>query len=143
VKNMILVNADGLVLGRVASFCAKRAMKGEDIVVVNAEKAIVTGSKRDLLQRFHQRFGLSVKGNPRKGPKASRMPDLILRSSVKGMLPTKRRSGREALGRVKVFIGVPREFEGKRFEELHEAKGRGVKNFMLLGELSGLLGAKW
>ncbi len=39
-----VVDASGLILGRAASVIAKRLLNGESIVVVNAEKAVVTGS---------------------------------------------------------------------------------------------------
>ena len=39
-----VVDADGAVLGRLASVLAKRLLMGEDIIVVNAEKAVISGS---------------------------------------------------------------------------------------------------
>ncbi len=140
---MLLINAEELVMGRLASYCAKKALQGDEIVIVNAEKAMIIGGKKDLLQRFQQRFDLSVKGNPRKGPKASRMPDKILRNAVKGMLPVRRKKGMDAIKRVRVFIGLPEKFNEKEFVQLEGFKGDKSKNFMFLGELSKLLGAKW
>ena len=140
---MIFVNADGLALGRVASYSAKKALQGEEIVIVNAEKAVITGSKKALLERFHKRAGLSAKGNPRKGPKAVRMPDRILRAAVTGMLPVKRRSGRDALKRVIVFITLPEKFKEKEFVDLEEFRVDERKSYVLVGDISKLMGAKW
>ena len=139
---MILINAEGLIMGRIASFAAKNAMKGEQVVIVNAEESVITGNKKFLLQRFKKRFDLAVKGNPRKGPKASRMPDKMLRRAVRGMLPTRRKTGKEAFKMVKVFIGLPEKYQGKEFVELNVHVDKN-KKFVKLGEISQLLGAKW
>jgi len=140
---MVLVNAEGKVLGRLSTFCAKKALEGEQVTVVNAEKAIMTGSKKDRLARFKRRMDLAAKGNPNKGPKASRMPDRMLRHAINGMLPHKKKAGREAIKRVIVFIGMPEKFNGKEFAEIKEDKESSRINFITLGEISRLLGAKW
>ncbi|MCG2895416.1 MAG: uL13 family ribosomal protein, partial [Vulcanisaeta sp.] len=49
--------------------------------------------------------------NPEKaGPKIPRKPDRILRRVIRGMLPRKSGRGREALRRVRVFMGVPPQY---------------------------------
>ena len=140
---MIVVNAEKLVLGRLASFVAKKALQGEEVVVVNAEKAAITGTMDAAIERMARRIGLHAKGNPRKGPKFSRMPDRALRRSIRGMLPTERSTGREAFRRTRVFISVPDEFKEKKFEELPNAKVDTSKRYVLLGDVCRLLGAKW
>jgi len=137
---MILVNAEGKVLGRIATFAAKKALQGEAIVILNAEKAIITGSKKDAIRKYKAKLDIRGKGNPEKGPKYSRMPDRVLRRAVRGMLPWKSSRGREAYGKVHAYIGVPEEFEGKAFAEMPESK---AKRFVELGEVCRLLGAKW
>lgn len=139
---MILLDADGKRLGRLASFAAKKALAGEDVRILNAEKAIITGSKQFAMQKLKTRLGLRGKGNPEKGPKFSRMPDRVLRRSVRGMLPWKARRGKEAFGRVHVFIGFPAEFEGKEFAKFGKEEAE-PKRFVQLGEICRLLGAKW
>ena len=137
------IDAENLILGRVASFAAKKALLGENVTIVNAEKAVITGNKDSILGKMAKKLKLGPKGNPERGPKFSRMPDRILRNSVKGMLPTERKTGRDAFRRVKVFISVPKEMENSKFESVSGAKNVKMKNFMYLGELSRLLGAKW
>ncbi|MBM4247916.1 MAG: 50S ribosomal protein L13 [Euryarchaeota archaeon] len=136
---MTFIDADGAVLGRLASEVAKRILKGEEITVVNAEKALVTGSREDVLDHYkEQRFI----GSTRKGPYFPRMPDRILRRTVRGMLPFRQHRGRSAYKRLRVFIGVPREL-GK--VQAEKAGARLLRNprFMELGEVSRLLGAKF
>lgn len=140
---MILLNAEGMILGRLASFAAKNALRNEQVVIVNAEKAFITGGKEDAMKKLKKRRDLQYKGNPRKGPKYSRMPDRVLRMAVRGMLPFKSSRGREAYRRVKVFISVPREFEGKEFSEAKGAAGRSGQKHVELGTVCSLLGAKW
>jgi len=140
---MILINAEGKVLGRMASFAAKKALTGENVVILNAEKAIMTGSKEDAFRKLKTKFGMRGKGNPEKGPKFSKMPDRILRRSVRGMLPWKSIRGKEAYARVRAYTGIPEEFTGKKFVELPKGVEKEVKRFVELGEICKLFGAKW
>ena len=140
---MILVNAENRVMGRLASFVAKKALEGEKVTILNAEKVIITGSRESAMHKLQTRLGLHGKGNPEKGPHSSRMPDRVLRRVVRGMLPWRRRRGKEAYRRVHVYIGLPSEFSDKEFANLPESKGRELKKFVELGEVCRLLGAKW
>ncbi len=137
---MILINAENQVIGRLATFVAKKALQGEEVTIVNAEKAIITGSKKDAVRKYRSKMDIRGKGNPEKGPKFSRMPDRVLRRSIRGMLPWKSSRGRDAYRKVHAYIGIPEEFEGKAFAELPE---RQVKKFVELGIVCKLLGAKW
>ena len=137
---MILINAENRVIGRLATFVAKKALQGEEITIVNAEKAIITGSKKDAVRKYRSKMDIRGKGNPEKGPKFSRMPDRVLRRSIRGMLPWKSIRGRDAYRKVHAYIGIPEEFEGKAFTETPE---RQVKKFVELGIVCKLLGAKW
>jgi len=140
---MMLVNAENMVLGRLASFAAKKALQGEKIVIVNAEKAIITGTKEYAMHRLKTKLDLQCKGNPRKSPKYSRMPDRVLRRAIRGMLPWKTRRGKEAFRNVKVFISLPQEFAGKPFTAAEHAKSGDVKKVVQLGIVCKLLGARW
>lgn len=140
---MILINAEKNVMGRIASFAAKKALEGENVTIVNAEKAVITGSKEDAMKKMKTRLNIRGKGNPEKGPKFSRMPDRVLRRSVRGMLPWRSSRGKEAFKRVHAYIGLPSEFEGKKFTGMPESKGREARRFVLLGEICRLSGAKW
>ena len=140
---MILLNAENMILGRLASFAAKQVLQGEQVTIVNAEKAIITGSKEDAMKKLKVKLDLQYKGNPRIGPKFSRMPDRVLRRAVRGMLPFKKKTGRDAFRNVKVHILTPAEFEGKEFTDVPTAKVHGVQKHVELGTVCKLLGAKW
>ncbi len=138
---MILINGENVIMGRLASFVAKKAIEGEQVTIVNAEKALITGTRDAAMQKLKVRLKIGGKGNPEEGPKFGRMPDRVLRMSVRGMLPWKSSRGKEAYRRVHVYIGIPEEFEGKKFEEI-PSKGESRKSIEL-GTICKLLGAKW
>jgi len=136
---MTFIDAEDAVLGRLASELARRILKGEQITVVNAEKALVTGSRENLM--FHYKEQRFI-GSTRKGPFFPRMPDRILRRTVRGMLPFNQYRGRAAYKRLKVFIGVPRELGNVATEKAGVRRMHGPR-YMSLGEISRLLGAKF
>ena len=109
-------NAEDKVLGRLASTVAKQLMSarraGEDtrVIIVNAEKAIVTGKRTSVLSDYRSKYELN---HARKGPFFPRMPDQILKRTVRGMLPyQKNSSGRGALKALRVEIGTPSDLSG-------------------------------
>jgi len=137
---MIIIDATDTVLGRMASFAAKKALAGEEVVIVNAEKAIITGNKEDIFKRYKTRRDV---GDRYHGPFFPRMPDRIVRRAIRGMLPYKSGKGREAYKRIKVFIGVPKEYKDKEMVNLEWKKDklRDMK-YVYIHELSRHLGAK-
>ncbi len=106
---MIVVDATGLVLGRLASVTAKSLLAGEEVKIVNAEKAIITGAKEQIFGDYGQ---TRARGAKERGPYFPRRPDMILKRTVRGMLPHKMRRGRDAMSRLRVYVGIPREFQG-------------------------------
>lgn len=136
---MLRIDASGLILGRMSTHVAKALLLGEEVVIVNAEQAIITGSPTSILDDYRQR---RARGKIRKGPYYPRTPDRILKRTVRGMLPHQTPKTREALKRLKVYIGVPKELKGERFETLEKAKIEGVAEYLTIAELSKELGAK-
>jgi large subunit ribosomal protein L13 len=136
----LIVDATGLVLGRLASVAATTLLKGEDVHIVNAEKAIITGKRESIYADYsHARD----RGSRENGPFFPRRPDMIIRRTVRGMLPYKLKRGRDAMSMLRVYIGVPRELSGMQFEQPEGAKMRqkSTINFVELGEVSKRLGA--
>ena len=109
-------NAEDKILGRLASIVAKKLISakkaGEDtrVIIVNAEKAIVSGKRTSVLSDYRKKYELN---HARKGPFFPRMPDQILKRTVRGMLPyQKNSSGRAALKALRVEIGTPTDLSG-------------------------------
>lgn len=124
---MTVIDADGWILGRLASMVAKRLLRSEEIIIVNAEKAVITGSKEDLIGKYMER---RERGSKEKGPFYPKRADKILKRAIRGMLPYKKNRGRDALSRLKVYIGIPAELENKEME-----KSTVVKRGSKLGEI--------
>ena len=139
---MIVVDATGLVLGRLASVAAKSLLAGEEVKIVNAEKALITGGRDYIFEDYgHTR----ARGHKERGPYFPRRPEMILKRTVRGMLPYKMRRGRDAFSRLRIYVGIPREFKGMQFEQPEGAKMRTASNnkYVELGALSKRLGANF
>ncbi len=106
----IIVNGEGHILGRLSSIIAKKLLEGNEVVVVNVEKVIVSGEKRMVVDSYKKILGVKVHLSHKWRPKRPRSPIRLFKASVKGMLPKNNKKGREALSRLKVYIGVPDEF---------------------------------
>jgi large subunit ribosomal protein L13 len=132
-----IIDANGAVLGRLSTNAAKRLLNGEEVAVINAEKAIIVGRKSLIKSIYTQKREV---GTYRKGPFFPRMPDKIVKRTIRGMIPYQTSHGRTAYKRLKCYNGVPKEFEGKQFEIVEEAKKK-PSDFMTIEELSKYLGA--
>ena len=119
-----LVDADGVVLGRLASEVAKRLRgkhkpnfaphldTGDHVIVVNASKVVLTGNKLTQKQMYrHSGYPGGLRAMPYSKLMATR-PDLAIEKAVKGMLPSNR-LGRAMLKKLKVYAGP---------EHTHEAQ---------------------
>ncbi len=137
--NMKIIDATNLKLGRLASHVAKEALGGEQVVVINAEKAIITGRKKDILANYMQKRKV---GSRYKGPFFPRVPNLIVRRTIRGMLPYKKETGRNAFKRIRVYIGVPKEVSGKEFATYEDAKLGMIekRSYITVEEVAKLLG---
>ncbi len=110
---MKIIDGKNAVMGRLASYVAKEALKGEEIVIVNCENIIITGSKKDIRKNFEDKR--SRVGSGQKGPKHSRNPEKLVKRAIRGMLPNHRKGrGKEALKRITCHAGIPKEFEDKK-----------------------------
>jgi large subunit ribosomal protein L13 len=136
----VVVDATGLVLGRAASLIAKRLLNGESIVVVNAERSVVTGGHASVVHHYVE---ARARGSKRTGPHFPRYPDRIFRRTVRGMLPHLKSRGKTAYARLSVHIGVPPELTGTATQTLEGAKARpALRAPMTLAEITRLLGAR-
>lgn len=133
-----VVDAKGLVLGRMASNIAKMLLEGEEIIIVNAEDAVISGKRRSILRKAHEFMQV---GHFRKGPIHHRRPDTIVKKVVRGMLPRKKPRGTAALKRLRVYIGVPKELEANDTETIFGAKAENLKGpYIKISELAQNIG---
>ncbi len=155
----LVVDAEGKILGRMASYVAKELLKGKRVAIVNAEKAVITGNPQTILNKYLTRRSIQSTIHPRKSPVQPRTPDRIVWRTVRGMLPMKKAKGREALRRLRVFIGVPEELadvekdaglkEDERtyvkytVESLKPKKSKGYVTVLWLAKQLGWKGVKY
>ena len=137
----MIIDATDTILGRMAAVVAKKALSGEEVMIINAEKAIVTGSRKVVLARF--KFKRDV-GDQIKGPFYPRMPDRLVRRVVRGMLPIRTSRGLDAYKKVKAFIGMPAELKGD-VVKLKDIRANSLKDpkYISVEEISKWLGATW
>jgi large subunit ribosomal protein L13 len=130
---MIVIDGKNAILGRLGSYAAKQALKGEEIRIVNCEEIIITGSKKSIAKEFWETKGRVGRGQ--KGPKISRDIEKMVKRAIRGMLPDHRWGrGKEALERIKVYKGLPKEFENVK--KISAGKEKGDK-FVRIKEILG------
>lgn len=150
-----LINAEGIVLGRMASYAAKRALLGEKVIILNAEKALLSKSKAYLIKEAMYKLNIQSYGNPRRGPFLMRRPDNFVRRVIRGMLPYSKNRygarGREAFKRIFVFQGIPDEKYIKKItnediiikdENFTNLPKKSLLKYSTVGEFCKMLGAK-
>jgi large subunit ribosomal protein L13 len=108
------------------------------VIILNAEKAIISGKKKSKVAEAKEFLEV---GSPKRGPFHYRRPDRILRKTVKGMLPHRQPKGKSAYKRLRVFLGIPKEFEEIQMITLKEAKASKLRGpYLTLGELAKEIG---
>jgi len=137
-----VINGKNLLLGRMASLVAQRALRGETIAIVNVEQVVISGSRARVLGIYDLKRS---RGSREGGPFFPRRPDHIMKRTIRGMLPYKRSRGAEALKRVRCYVGIPVEFANREMESVEEAHLDRLNNaqYVTLGAVSTFLGAKY
>jgi len=139
-ERVAIIDASDLVLGRMASLVAKRSLNGEKVIIVNAEKAVISGKRLSIIKESHDFLQI---GHPRKGPFHPRIPDDIVKRTIRGMLPWKKPKGRQAYKRIQVFIGIPEEFKEKEKETFPEADASNLRcPYIRVSQLAESIGWK-
>ncbi len=136
----MIIDAKNMIIGRIATVAAKKALLGEKIDIINCENAVITGKKKFLLDNFKRKKEMGTF----KGPFLPRMPDRFLRRTIRGMLPYKQEKGIKAYKRITCYHGVPKEFEGK---EITKIKGADISkldnlNYLTVKEICKKLGMR-
>ena len=113
-------------------------LNGEEVIILNAEKAVFSGKKKSKVLEAHKFLEV---GAPMRGPFHYRRPDRFLRKIVRGMVPFRLPKGKSAYKRLKVFMGVPIEFKDQTMITFDEAQSINLKGpHFTLGELAKEIG---
>lgn len=134
-KKEIIIDAENSAVGRIASFAAKKALQDNAVIIINSEKAVITGKKKSILKKYIEK--IQIGGSSQKGPYTPRKPVGILRRAVRGMLPHKITRGREAFKKVRCYEDIPKEYENAEKIKIPQ---RILKDFITLKDLSKYLG---
>jgi len=106
----IIINAENTQMGRIGSYAAKQALLGNEIIVLNSEKAVISGNKVPSLTKYRTRRQMG--GSSLKGPKISKDTEKILKRCIRGMLPDHRTGrGKQAWKKIKCYNGIPAEYK--------------------------------
>lgn len=137
----MIIDANNLILGRLATIAAKKSLLGEKVDIVNCENAVVVGKKESVLANYKQK---ADRGIPAKGPFIPKTPDRFVRRTVRGMLPYKKEKGKIAFKNVKCYIGIPNDFKDKEYSVIKEASVERNKNlrYVTVKEICKYLGGK-
>ncbi len=141
----LVIDAEGAVLGRLASYVAKLSLLGYRVHVVNVEKALVSGDRNMVINSYKLLLNVKTHKNPyRHSIKRPRNPILLFKKAVKNMLPKDNWRGIEALKRIKAYIGIPEEFKEKDIIRIVDVYVKSLKRkrYQTIGEIAKALGWK-
>jgi len=136
----IVIDGRGHLLGRLASKVAKEILNGQRVVVVRCELLLRSGSLFRNKLKFHEFLNKGMNTNPRRGQFHFRTPSRMFWRTVRGMLPHKSPRGAAALGRLKVFEGIPYPYDQNRRMVVPDAlkvlRMKSHRKFCVIGELA-------
>lgn len=136
---VVVINAEKHILGRLSTNVAKRILNGEDVIIVNAEKAIITGNRDMIFDNYTAKY---KRGKQINGPFFPKRADLILKRTIRGMIPFKSSHGREVYRHLKVFVGVPKDLVSAQMETVETATNLWTDKYVTVGEVAEHLGSR-
>ncbi len=135
----MIINAENTILGRLASYAAKQALLGERVEIINCEKAVLTGTRENVFKKYKNRQSPTDVVHK---PIVPKMPDMLVRRTVRGMLPWKKDRGREAYKKIICHIGIPENLKDKEMINLDSANISKLKTlkYVYVKDVSRYLG---
>ncbi len=121
----MIIDASNLILGRLGSYVANKALLGKKIDIVNCESCVITGKRDKILGDYRNKL---KRGIPSKGPFTHRMPHRFVKRAIRGMLPYKKERGRIAFKNIKCYVGIPKNLKNQKFEIIKNANIEKVPN---------------
>jgi large subunit ribosomal protein L13 len=127
-KKWVLIDASGLVVGRLATLVAMRLRGkhlptytphvdcGDNVIIINAAKVVLTGRKRDnKVYHNHTGFIGGIKERTAKSILEGRFPERVIEKAVERMIP-RGPLGRVQLGNLRVYAGAEHPHEAQQPE---------------------------
>ena len=139
---MIVIDASNLLLGRLSSIAAKQLLLGKSVTIVHSEKAVISGSRKSILEEAKSRLKTRTLGAQSKAPKHPRRPEGIIRRAIRGMLPIDKSKGRMAYKRLRVYVDIPENLTAKGAMTLPKATASKGTISLSLNEVAKTIGWK-
>ena len=129
-KKWIMIDATGLVVGRLASVVAMRLRgkhkptftphvdDGDNVIIVNAEKIVLTGRKREnKVYRHHTGYIGGIKERTARSILEGKFPQRIVEKAIERMIP-RGPLGRVQMGNLRVYPGAEHPHEAQQPEKV-------------------------
>jgi len=123
----IVIDGRNALLGRLASFAAKQSLLGKEISIVNCNEVVVSGKPKSIIGEYKEMRDKG--GSSLKGPFFPRLPERIVKRTIRGMLSHRQGRGRDALKRIKCYNETPVEFEKSKM--VKSGKEKNIKKIKL------------
>jgi large subunit ribosomal protein L13 len=137
----LYVDATGQIAGRLCSIVARELLSGKRVIVLNAEKAVLSGRRATVFRLWKEKLEITSRVNPIYGPIHPRRPDNIIRRMVRGMVPKTKSKGDLAMHRLRVYMGVPEKYTGVKASRFDDAAPlRPISLYTTIAELSKNIG---
>jgi large subunit ribosomal protein L13 len=133
VKKWILIDAEGLVVGRLASLVAKRLRgkhlpsftphvdDGDNVIIINADKVVLTGRKRqDKKYYWHTGWIGGIKERTARSILEGKFPERVVEKAVERMMPDGPLA-RKQLKNLRVYAGATHPHEAQQPQTLDVA----------------------
>lgn len=139
-KKWIVIDAEGVVVGRLATFIANRLRGkhlptytphvdlGDNVIVINADKVVFTGKKlTDKIYYRHTGHPGGIKQTTPQKVLDGRFPERVLEKAVERMMPKESPLARQQMTHLRIFAGPNHTHEAQQPEVIDFA-GRSAKN---------------
>ena len=127
-ESTIVINGDKHLAGRLCSVVAKMLLNGNRVVLVNAEKILISGSRANILKENELRLEITSRVHPKHGPFHPRRPDTYI-------------EGNAAKKLLRVYISVPEKYQKAEQKTIETALApRSLSYYTTIGELCSSMG---
>lgn len=136
-----IVDGTNHIAGRLASNVAKLLLEGKRVSIVNCDKIMISGTRKNIINEYKKFLEISSIIHPEHGPYHPRRPDTIITKMIRGMLPRKKSSGISAHKRLRTYIGSPNQFKSSKKIQFEKAKiTRQASDYTTMAELGRTIG---
>lgn len=132
----LVYDGENAIFGRMATVVAKELLRGNSVKVINCEKILISGEKKNFVKEIIRKRKMGT-GGSMKGPTYIRRADMLVKRMIRGMLPWDRGKGREAFERLMCYTstnGVTDQeiTSAKKFSHQIPAKNSSIKDIIEL-----------